>query len=90
MPEPIPPLRTFLADARDVGEGFELGLEAVLQTRPDLILLPEYHAASPTVYEQFSAVAPTVVMAGINTEGWREHMRFYAEVLGREAEVERF
>jgi iron complex transport system substrate-binding protein len=87
VPELMPSIETYLADAADVG-GIPLNFEAILATDPDLILVNGLLVPDDATYEQFSAIAPTVVKNETNVDDWRDYMRFYGEALDVSEEVE--
>lgn len=69
-----------------VGSVRAINLEAILATRPDLIL------AGPDVtrdqYAKLSLIAPTVVPKGNVMSDWRFSLRLYAQALGKTGEAE--
>ncbi len=88
VPELMPSINRYLGDARDLG-AIPLNLEALAAAQPDMILINSLLVTEPDMYEQLSAIAPTVVKVESNTDDWREYMRFYGAVLNRTDEVER-
>ncbi|GAB4508347.1 MAG: hypothetical protein OHK0046_00470 [Anaerolineae bacterium] len=87
VPELIPSLGAFVGDAGDIG-AIPLNLEAILATNPDLILVNSLLVPDDAAYEQFSAIAPTVVKNETSTDDWREYIRFYGEALNVADDVE--
>ncbi|QLD11133.1 ABC transporter substrate-binding protein [Microbacterium oleivorans] len=67
-----------------VGTVPEPDLEAIAALRPDLILGTE--ARHSKLYEQLSAIAPTVFIAS-QADPWRENAELIGEALGRQDEV---
>ena len=79
----------YLADQLDgiteTGGVSEPNLEAIVALQPDLILgSKQRHEA---VYEQLSAIAPTVFVESLRVP-WQDNFRLHAEALGRTAEAE--
>lgn len=82
------PEGTDLAAVDTIGDPYEPNLEAIAALEPDLILGDEFLE----VYDQLSAVAPTVLVEWGANGGWRKRFLAVAEAVGREdraAEVER-
>lgn len=69
------------ADIAVVGTFTELKLEAIAALRPDLIIGTEMRFSA--LYDQLSAIAPTVFMAA-QTDPWRDNVDFTARALGSE------
>ncbi|MET3602060.1 iron-siderophore ABC transporter substrate-binding protein [Martelella mangrovi] len=67
------------ADIAVVGTFTELNLEAIAALRPDLIIGTELRFSA--LYDQLSAIAPTVFMAA-QTDPWRDNVDFTARALG--------
>lgn len=80
VPELLPSMQAYVSDAADIG-AIPLNLEAILATDPDLILVNSLLIPDDSTYQQFSAIAPTVVKNETSTDDWREYMRFYGEAL---------
>ncbi|HEY8575259.1 MAG TPA: iron-siderophore ABC transporter substrate-binding protein [Devosia sp.] len=74
-----------LAETEVVGEELAPNLELILSLEPDLILGNKKRHEK--IYEQLSAIAPTVYVENI-TGQWRDNLAFYAEALGKSAEGE--
>ncbi|WP_405374428.1 MULTISPECIES: ABC transporter substrate-binding protein [unclassified Microbacterium] len=72
-------------DVAPVGTVLEPDLEAIAALKPDLILGTE--ARHSELYEQLSAIAPTVFIA-TQADPWRDNAALIGEALGREDEVE--
>nr|WP_314259602.1 iron-siderophore ABC transporter substrate-binding protein [uncultured Devosia sp.] len=70
------------ANIEVVGTFTELKLEAIAALRPDLIIGTETRFSA--LYDQLSAIAPTVFMA-TQTDPWRDNVDFTARALGSEA-----
>lgn len=66
-----------------------VNLEAILAAQPDLIVVYNiFWNPSAALYDQLSAIAPTIVMDGDAFAYSLEAMRDVAKVLGREAQAE--
>lgn len=74
-----------LKDTTLVGEELAPNLEVILSLEPDLILGNKKRHEQ--IYEQLSAIAPTVFVENI-TGQWRNNLAFYAEAVGKTAEGE--
>lgn len=74
-----------LAETEVVGEELAPNLELILSLEPDLILGNKKRHEK--IYEQLSAIAPTVYVENI-TGQWRDNLAFYAEAVGKSAEGE--
>lgn len=74
-----------LEDTTLVGEELAPNLEVILSLEPDLILGNKKRHEQ--IYEQLSAIAPTVFVENI-TGQWRNNLAFYAEAVGKTAEGE--
>lgn len=72
-----------LKDTTLVGEELAPNLEVILSLQPDLILGNKKRHEQ--IYEQLSAIAPTVFVENI-TGQWRSNLAFYAEAAGKVAE----
>lgn len=66
-----------------VGEELSPSLEVILSLEPDLILGNKKRHEK--IYEQLSAIAPTVYVENI-TGQWRDNLAFYAQAVGKPAE----
>ncbi|CAM4037027.1 ABC transporter substrate-binding protein [Saccharibacillus endophyticus] len=64
--------------------GDEVNPEAVLNAAPDVIL---GRKAQADLYDQLKAIAPTVI-ADSPSEDWKEELRSYGAMFGREAQAE--
>jgi iron complex transport system substrate-binding protein len=73
------------ADIANVGTIAEPDLEAIAALEPDLILSNAVRHTD--VYEQLSAIAPTVLAEAIG-ETWEDNLRLAAEALDRSEEAE--
>jgi iron complex transport system substrate-binding protein len=69
-----------------VGTVGEPNLEAVIAADPDLIIAPTYYEKA--VWEQLTAIAPTIVPANIALGDWRAEGRVIAEALGKSTEFQ--
>lgn len=74
-----------LKDTTVVGEELAPNLELILSLEPDLILGNKKRHEQ--IYDQLSAIAPTVYVENI-TGQWRQNLAFYAEAVGRQTEGE--
>ena len=72
-----------LKDTVLVGEELAPNLEVILSLEPDLILGNKKRHEQ--IYEQLSAIAPTVYVENI-TGQWRNNLAFYAETVGKTVE----
>lgn len=72
-----------LGDTVVVGEELSPSLEVILSLEPDLILGNKKRHEK--VYDQLSAIAPTVYVENI-TGQWRDNLAFYAQAVGKAAE----
>ncbi|MBA1275964.1 ABC transporter substrate-binding protein [Stutzerimonas azotifigens] len=69
-----------------VGSTREPNLEAILRTKPDLILASEF--VSDQTYALLSRVAPTVIPSTSSMSDWRERAREYARALDKSDQAE--
>ncbi|KRA97567.1 hypothetical protein ASD83_10615 [Devosia sp. Root685] len=74
-----------LKDTVLVGEELAPNMEVILSLEPDLILGNKKRHEQ--IYEQLTAIAPTVFVENI-TGQWRDNLAFYAEAVGKTAEGE--
>lgn len=74
-----------LLEVPTVGDELQPNLERIVSLQPDLIIGSKLRQRR--VYEQLSAIAPTVFSETIGAT-WKENLRLYAEALNREAEAE--
>jgi len=74
-----------LAETTMVGEELAPNLELIVSLEPDLILGNKKRHEQ--IYEQLSAIAPTVFVENV-TGQWRNNLSFYAEAVGKTAEGE--
>lgn len=72
-----------MADVEPVGKESGVNLELVAALEPDLIIGNKQRHEQ--IYDQLSAIAPTVVSERLRGD-WRENFRLYAEAVGREDE----
>jgi iron complex transport system substrate-binding protein len=63
---------------------WQFSLEQILALDPDVILA-SYHS---DIYDELTAIAPTVLFNWTNSTLWQEEMRFWGEVLNQSSEVE--
>lgn len=78
-------LNDLLKGTTPLGTELAVDLEVLATLEPDLIIGTKVRQEK--IYEQLSAIAPTVMSETIGGE-WQENMKFYADVLGRSAEAE--
>lgn len=78
-----------IADAGLAQDSGELNLEAVANTRPDLIVAEVYQVQDAGVFEQLNAIAPTVAPPtdSLNPD-WDERLTTTAAAVGRTSEAE--
>jgi iron complex transport system substrate-binding protein len=69
-----------LADTVPLGTELAINLEVLATLEPDLILGTKVRQEK--IYDQLSAIAPTVVTETIGGE-WQENLKFYADVVGK-------
>lgn len=75
-----------LTDVKPVGKETEPNVEAIAALKPDLIIGNKMRHEK--IYDQLSAIAPTVYSDTIRGE-WKDNFKFYAEVLNKESEGEK-
>lgn len=78
-------LNDLLKGTTPLGTELAVDLEVLATLEPDLIIGTKVRQEK--IYEQLSAIAPTVMSETIGGE-WQENMKFYANVLRRSAEAE--
>ena len=78
-------LHDLLKGTTVLGTELAVDLEVLATLEPDLILGTKVRQEK--IYEQLSAIAPTVMTETIGGE-WQENLKFYAGALGKEAEAE--
>lgn len=78
-------LSDMLIDTTDLGTELAVNLEVLASLEPDLIIGTKVRQED--IYEQLSAIAPTVMSETIGGE-WQENLKFYASVLDRDAEAQ--
>ncbi|MBE7385503.1 MAG: iron-siderophore ABC transporter substrate-binding protein [Leptolyngbya sp. SIO1E4] len=75
-----------VADIPDVGiNAMEPSLEKIINLNPDLILANELNEK---IYEQLTAIAPTVLSDYYKIADFKERLQHFAQILGREDQVE--
>ncbi|MBU3206492.1 iron-siderophore ABC transporter substrate-binding protein [Clostridium algidicarnis] len=72
-----------LVDTRPVGKETSVNVEAVAALKPDLIIGNKMRHEK--IYDQLKSIAPTVYSDTLRGE-WKDNFRFYAKVVGKEAE----
>ncbi len=72
-----------LVDAKPVGKETSVNVEAVAALKPDLIIGNKMRHEK--IYDQLKSIAPTVYSDTLRGE-WKDNFRFYAKVVGKEAE----
>ncbi len=70
-----------LADVADIGQSGEPNIESIVALKPDFILGLDYQ---PSVYEQLSQIAPTVLLSFEHSGQWKEVFANYSQVLNQE------
>lgn len=78
-----PSFESQLEDVRRLG--IEFDIEALVQSRPDVILCRR--TACGNALRRFRQIAPVVAFDNTSSADWRESARFFAEAVGREAEL---
>jgi iron complex transport system substrate-binding protein len=71
-----------LAGVENIGEYESVSLEKVVDLQPDLIVTGNAEA-----YEQYSKIAPTIVVPFGELKNAHEELTFFGKVLGKEAEA---
>ena len=66
----------------DLGSASELNLEAILQSKPDVIVTFKGHSGLDDIYEQLEKIAPVIQLD--NTKTWQEKTMACAEIIGKE------
>lgn len=74
-----------LTEVPIVGDELQPSLEKIVSLQPDLIIGSKIRQQQ--IYEQLSAIAPTVFSETIGAT-WKDNLRLYAEALNRETEAE--
>jgi iron complex transport system substrate-binding protein len=74
-----------MADVTVLGEESPVDLELLAALEPDLIIGPKVRHEK--IYEQLSAIAPTVISERLRGD-WKVNMALYAEAVGKTAEAE--
>lgn len=75
-----------VADIPDVGtNAMEPSLEKLVSLNPDLILANE---GNEKIYEQLTAIAPTVLTDYNSVMDFKERLRYFAQILGKENRAE--
>lgn len=72
-----------LVDTKPVGKETSVNVEAVAALKPDLIIGNKMRHEK--IYDQLKSIAPTVYSDTLRGE-WKDNFRFYAKVVGKEAE----
>jgi iron complex transport system substrate-binding protein len=75
-----------MAEVPIVGDELQPSLERIAALQPDLIIGSQVRQEQ--LYEQLSAIAPTVFSETIG-ETWQENLLLYSQALNREAEAEK-
>lgn len=75
-----------LTGVKPVGKETEPNVEAIAALKPDLIIGNKMRHEK--IYDQLSAIAPTVYSDTIRGE-WKDNFKFYAEVLNKKSEGEK-
>ena len=83
---PLLPNNVSIDEITNIGVTEETNLETLLLARPKVIMTYEYTAE--TFYDDFTAIAPTVVVERGENGDWRERFAREAAYLGREAEAQ--
>ncbi|MFW5709340.1 MAG: ABC transporter substrate-binding protein [Chloroflexota bacterium] len=78
LTDKFPQFNDKLSDVVDTG--IPINIETLLEAEPDVILCRQ--TACDGLYEQLSAIAPTVFFDNSGAADWRESARFFAEVIG--------
>ncbi len=70
----------------DIGSARTINLEAVLASKPDVIVSFSTHGGLETIYDQLKTIAPVALLD--YTASWQEQLRHCAILVGKEAEAE--
>ena len=73
-------------DMIDLGSALEINLEAVLESKPDLIVTFAGQKGIDTIYDQLVEIAPVILID--YKASWQDQLKFIAEFLGKENEVD--
>ncbi|WP_134704909.1 ABC transporter substrate-binding protein [Ammoniphilus sp. YIM 78166] len=76
-------IKSEMDGVQDVGKESQVNLEAIAALKPDLIIGNKMRQEK--VYQQLSAIAPTVFSETLRGE-WKTNFELYAKTLGKEAE----
>ena len=76
------------ADIIDLGSAREVNIEAVLESKPDVIVTFKGHTNLDKIYDQLIAIAPVVQID--HTFSWQDQILACAEIVGKEKEAEEF
>ncbi|NJK52178.1 MAG: ABC transporter substrate-binding protein [Leptolyngbyaceae cyanobacterium SU_3_3] len=71
----------------EVGDIYNPSLEKILKLKPDLILAIDY--AHERIYNQLSAIAPTVIVNYSEHNSFKKNLIYLAQLFDREAEADR-
>ncbi|MBE7721071.1 MAG: ABC transporter substrate-binding protein [Lacrimispora celerecrescens] len=74
------------AEIMDLGSAREISLEAVLESRPDVIVTFAGHTGLDEIYDQLSQIAPVVLLDFSDT--WQNQTRACGNIVGREEAAE--
>ncbi|RXZ83003.1 helix-turn-helix domain-containing protein [Paenibacillaceae bacterium] len=75
----------FLGGVEDIGEYETISLEKVLALEPDLII-----TGNDQLYEQFSKIAPTIVVPFGELKNAHEEITYFGKALGREVDAKKW
>lgn len=77
------------SDAESIGEYYELNLEAVAKTKPDLIIATsDFLPLDDPLRVELEKVAPIVTFEARDGESWRTRATDLAEILGKEDKLQ--
>lgn len=72
-------------DMMDLGSAVEVNIEAVLESKPDVIVTFAGQRGLDAIYDQLAAIAPVALID--YTAPWQDQLAFVAEIVGKEDEV---
>lgn len=70
----------------NIGDAYQPSMEKILGLDPDLILAMDF--AHDQVYEQLSAIAPTILIDYESNSSFKQNLRYLAQIFNKDAEAE--
>ncbi|WDV48129.1 ABC transporter substrate-binding protein [Clostridiaceae bacterium M8S5] len=74
------------SDIMNLGSAREINLEAILESKPDVIVTFKSQKGLDKTYEQLVKIAPVILLD--HTETWQNQLSRCAEIVGKETEVD--